>query len=182
MRPEIIVRLLALLTLLSNVIVLLYLLFYFFNRLGFAKDVWQKINKFLSGRVILYSFIVALTATSGSLYFSEIAGFTPCILCWYQRIFMYPLVLVLGVGLFTKSKDVWKYVLPLSLVGLSVAFYHYNLQINPSLLAPCTTIGFSASCSERFVTEFGYITIPWMAFSAFALVTIAMLLLKSRKN
>src|SRR3972149_9230839 len=102
MRPEIIVRLLALLTLLSNVIVLLYLLFYFFNRLGFAKDVWQKINKFLSGRVLLYSFIVALTATSGILYFSEVAGFTPCILCWYQRIFMYPLVLVLGAALVKK--------------------------------------------------------------------------------
>ena len=91
---------------------------------------------------------------------------------------MYPLVFILGTAIYKKLKDVWQYVLPLSICGGLIAIYHYYLQVNPEALAPCSTTGISVSCSERFITYFGYITIPWMAFSAFVLITLFMLLLK----
>lgn len=89
---------------------------------------------------------------------------------------MYPLPLIIGTALIKKTKDVAYYVLPLAIFGTLIAAYHYKLQISPTPLAPCSTIGFSASCSDRFVTNYGYITIPWMALSAFALITLFMLL------
>lgn len=95
---------------------------------------------------------------------------------------MYPLVFILGVAIYKKLKDAWLYVLPLSIIGGFIAIYHYFLQVNPEALAPCSATGFSVSCSERFFTYFGYITIPWMAFSAFILISLFMLLERSKSN
>jgi disulfide bond formation protein DsbB len=112
---------------------------------------------------------VASLATAGSLYFSEVVGFVPCLLCWYQRIAMYPLVLVLGVGLLRGDTGVWRYGLPLSVVGLVISSYHVALQFRPSLeLIPCGT---GVSCSGRYVTVFGFVSIPVMAGAAFLLIT-----------
>ncbi|OGM18933.1 hypothetical protein A2686_03920 [Candidatus Woesebacteria bacterium RIFCSPHIGHO2_01_FULL_38_10] len=134
------------------------------------------------GKETVFSLIVSITATLGSLYFSEVADFTPCKLCWYQRIFMYPLPFIFASALIKKTKEVWNFVLPLSIVGAIIAAYHYYLQINPDALAPCSAIGFSVSCSDRFITYFGYITIPWMSLSAFLLISFFMLILKNNKN
>lgn len=130
----------------------------------------KKIEKYLAQKSTLFAFVVSLTAMLGSLYFSEIRGFTPCKFCWLQRIFMYPLPFILGVALFKKTKDVFYYVLPLSLIGVILGSYHYYIQLNPNPLAPCTTVGFSVSCSDRFFTHYGYITIPFMALSAFVVI------------
>lgn len=121
------------------------------------------------------AWIQAIVAMLGSLYFSEIRHFTPCILCWYQRILMYPLTLILAVGILRKDKYIHLYVLPMSTLGLCIALYHVLLQkgIIPEAIAPCT-IG--ASCTTKFVGYFGFVTIPVMSFTAFCVITICMLL------
>ncbi len=116
-----------------------------------------------------WAFGIALLATMSSLYLSEIAHLQPCMLCWYQRIAMYPLVLILGVGFALGDVGVWRYALPLSLIGLVISSYHVMLQIRPSLeLVPCTS---GVPCSARLVAVFGFISIPVMAGSAFLLIT-----------
>lgn len=118
---------------------------------------------------ITWAWVVAATAMSGSLYFSEVAGFAPCMLCWYQRIAMYPLVLVLGVGVIRGDLGVWRFAMPLSVVGFVIAGYHAALQLQPSLeLVPCST---GVSCSARYVAVFGWVSIPVMAAGAFFLIS-----------
>lgn len=162
------VKFLSLLTLTSNILVILGSLLFLLKIKKF--EVLRKIFKInLDKYALKIIFIVSLVATVGSLYFSERLGFAPCKLCWYQRIFMYPQVFLMGTSLYKKSTDVFKYILILSTIGLTIAAYHYNLQIHPNPYAPCGDIGFSVSCSKNFFTYFGYITIPWMSFSAFVI-------------
>ncbi len=114
---------------------------------------------------------VALTATLGSLYFSEIAGYFPCNLCWYQRILMYPLVLIILVGILNRDEFLPSYVLPFSSIGLVMALYHYLLQIGVIAISPaCGTF----SCGERYITYAGFITIPFLSLTAFTIITVIM--------
>ena len=172
------VQILSILTLASNIFlglaILLFLLTLFIKRV----TLWDKLSRFLSKNALVLAFIVGLTATLGSLYLSEVKGFNPCKLCWLQRIFMYPLPFILGTALFKKTRDVFYYVLPLSVIGAVIAGYHFYMQMNPDKIIPCSTVGFSVSCSERFFTYYGYITIPLMSLSAFVLITLAMLFLR----
>ena len=88
--------------------------------------------------VIGWAWTIAFIATAGSLYFSEMVGFVPCPFCWYQRFAMYPLVLVLGVGLARAHAGIWRFALPLPVAGLAIAAYHVALQFQPTLdLVPC---------------------------------------------
>jgi disulfide bond formation protein DsbB len=119
---------------------------------------------------------VALVAMSGSLYLSEIAHLLPCSLCWYQRIAMYPLVFVLGVGLLRGDLGVWRYGLPLALIGLVIAAYHTTIQWMPSLDVGACSVG--APCSGRYVAVFGFISIPTMAGAAFLLIASLLLLVR----
>ena len=133
----------------------------------------EKVLRFFGDNAVLFALIVALIATSGSLFYSEIAGYEPCKLCWFQRIFMYPQVLLLGLALWKKEgKQIAPYSVLLSSIGALIAGYHYLLQLDlvPSL--PCSAVGYSVSCSQRFVMQFGYITIPLMAFTAFLLIIV----------
>lgn len=180
MSPQFVIQLLSILTLATNALSILFLVFFLFSKIIKKADPFlNQTKKYFVDRAEVFAFIVALTATLGSLFFSEIAGFTPCKLCWFQRIFMYPLPVILGVSLIKKTRDVEKYVLPLSLIGGAIGLYHYIEQISPNPLTPCSSLGFSVSCSERFFTYFGYITIPWMSFSAFFLIS-ALLILYSK--
>ena len=117
---------------------------------------------------------IALVATMGSLYFSEVINLPPCVLCWYQRIALYPLVAILAVGILRKDKAVALYALPLVFGGLGIAVYHNLLywKILPESIAPCTL---GVSCTTKFFEWFGFITIPFMSLMAF--VTIAALLI-----
>ncbi|MCG3087790.1 disulfide oxidoreductase [Sporosarcina sp. MB25] len=117
---------------------------------------------------------------AGSLFFSERMGFIPCDLCWYQRILMYPLVFLLGIAFYRNDKNVYVYALPLSMIGVAVSSYHYALQKIPSLqqFSVCTS---GVPCSGQYVNYLGFITIPFMAFVAFALITILMIVLWKRK-
>jgi len=133
-------------------------------------------------KTILYiAFIQAVVATFGSLYFSEVMNLPPCVLCWYQRIAMYPLVFILAVGIIRKSRDVIFYVLPLSITGLVIAFYHNLLywEILPESVAPCTA---GISCTTKFFEWFGFITIPFIAFIAFLVINICMVVFIKTKE
>ncbi len=129
--------------------------------------------QFLRKNALYIAWAQALVATIGSLYFSEVAHFTPCVLCWYQRIAMYPQVLLLGTGIIKKDRQVVLYSLPLALVGLVISVYHnllYN-KIIPEGLAPCT-IG--ASCTTKFIAWFGFITIPFLSLVAFTVIIVCL--------
>jgi len=110
---------------------------------------------------------IAAVATGGSLLLSEVAGYTPCVLCWYQRIAMYPLVIVVGVAAWRRDRDVWRTALPLSVIGAIIAVWHIVIERRPELGGVCDP---SASCALRWVEEFGFLTLPTMALIAFAAV------------
>lgn len=127
--------------------------------------------------VVGWAWGVALLAMSGSLYLSEIAHLLPCSLCWYQRIAMYPLVFVLGVGLLRDDPSVWRFAIPLPVVGLLIAVYHVTIQWRPNLdVGTCAT---GAPCTGRYLAVFGFISIPTMAAAAFFLITILLLLVRT---
>ena len=124
----------------------------------------------------------ATIATLGSLFFSEIMHLPPCVLCWYQRIALYPLVVILGVSIIRKNMDVVLYALPLSLVGLAISVYHNLLYwgIIPESLAPCVA---GISCTTKFFEWFGFITIPFLGLAAFVVInTCLVLFIRSRKS
>lgn len=136
----------------------------------------------LSKNIIYFSWIISLFATLGSLFFSNILNFPPCVLCWYQRIFMYPLAFILAAGILRKDTKIYLYILPLSIAGLLISFYHNLLyyKIMPDSLAPCTS---GISCTTKFIEWLGFITIPFLSFTAFLLITILMLIYrKINKN
>ena len=139
------------------------------------KSISSKFLSFISNHAIMFSFIVALIAVSGSLFYSEIAGYEPCKLCWIQRIFMYPQVLILGVALWKKDKKVFNYIIPLCLLGIIFASYHYYLQLGGTPLTSCDA---GATCARRYTFHFGYVTIPMMALTAFVLNIIFAMNLK----
>ena len=124
------------------------------------------------------AWLVALLATVGSLFFSEVMELPPCLLCWYQRIAMYPLVVVLGVGIILGDRRVKFYALPVALAGLAVAVYHNLLYygILPESIAPCTQ---GISCTSVQLEWLGFITIPLMSLTAFVLITLSLLFYKS---
>jgi disulfide bond formation protein DsbB len=115
---------------------------------------------------------VAAVATAGSLYLSEAAGFIPCLLCWYQRIAMYPLALILAVAVVRRDAKVWLYSVPVAAVGLAVAVWHYLVERLP-VLSETTSCDVAAPCTERWVDAYGFVTIPYMAASGFTLIIVA---------
>jgi disulfide bond formation protein DsbB len=126
------------------------------------------------GRVALpLATLVAATATLGSLWFSEYMGYVPCVLCWGQRIFMYSLAVVLTVGAVRNDRGVRAYGIALALPGAAIGIYHSWLQAYPRVTSFCTL---DAPCAERFVWEFGFVSIPLMATSGFMFI-IALLLI-----
>lgn len=122
---------------------------------------------------LLLSWIAAIIATLGSLYFSEVMHFIPCTLCWYQRIFMYPLAIIFGIAVYRNDTGIYKYALPVSIIGLLISGYHTLLQKVPALkqFEMCTT---GVPCSKDYINWLGFITIPLLAFVAFAIITICM--------
>ncbi len=126
---------------------------------------------------MLLAMIVALVATLGSLTYSDVLGYEPCTLCWYQRIFMYPLVFLLGMAIWRNDRTFAPYAIMMSVVGGIIALYHYIVQLGFAP-APCSVSGYSVSCAKVFVLRFGYITIPVMALSAFALIVFLLRLSK----
>ena len=135
------------------------------------------LNNLKPQTLILACWTIATTATLGSLFFSEIMRFPPCALCWYQRIFMYPLVILFLVGSFKDIKSTVDFTLPVIALGWFFALYHNLLhyEIVPETASPCLE---GVSCSTVYINLLGFITIPMMSFIAFSILMGLILLLK----
>ncbi|MDZ7874019.1 MAG: disulfide bond formation protein B [Rhizobium sp.] len=129
---------------------------------------------------LFMAWTVALAATLGALFVGEVMGQTPCLLCWYQRVFMFPLAVVLGVAVFKGDREVWRYALPLAVAGLLIAGYHVLLYAGliPEAVVPC---GKGPSCSDAQMTIFGGL-LPLPILSLLAFTAISLLMLHSRKE
>jgi disulfide bond formation protein DsbB len=121
------------------------------------------------------AWFLALIATAGSLFFSEVMKLPPCVLCWYQRIAMYPLVIVIGVGIVNQDPKVKWYALPLSILGTVISAYHNLLyyKIISESIRPCTS---GVSCTSKQLEWLGFLTIPLMALFAFLLISVFIVL------
>ena len=129
--------------------------------------------------ILFGTWLLASFATLGSLFFSEVMDFPPCSLCWYQRIFMYPMVLVLGVGLLPFDGKVVRYALPLAVGGWLTALYHTLLYEGfiPESAAPCSQ---GVSCSENYIELFGFVSIPLMSLLSFTALVVLLLVVRKR--
>ncbi|MBC7981552.1 disulfide bond formation protein B [Candidatus Parcubacteria bacterium] len=115
--------------------------------------------------LILVQVFVAIV---GSLYFSDVKGFEPCVLCWYQRIFMYPLLPVVAIALWRKENKIYQYTLPMAMLGIIISIYH-NLLYTGIIKNEefCST---GISCTSKYIEYFGFVTIPFLAFLGFAVI------------
>ena len=130
------------------------------------------LRKELQATTLELATMIAVGATFGSLYFSEIRNFVPCEYCWYQRIVMYPLALILLIATIRRDKNIIPYALSLSLSGLALSVYHYQLQLFPEQSSSC---GLDASCTYRWIEVFGFITIPLLALTSFAFISMILI-------
>ena len=124
--------------------------------------------------LVFLSWLIATISTLGALFLGEVMGYTPCVLCWYQRIFMFPLVLILAAGLFPLDRRVVRYALPLTLAGLGIAVFHLLVQhgLISESVTPCTQ---GVPCSQVAVQWFGFVTIPLLAVAAFLGITVLLI-------
>ncbi|GAF64541.1 disulfide oxidoreductase [Bacillus sp. TS-2] len=121
--------------------------------------------------LMLFGWATSLIATLGSLYFSQVRLFEPCTLCWYQRILMYPIVLILLIGIIRKDSSAAIYSFFLSIIGLCLSTYHYALQKMTFLNDAAPACG-RVPCTGQYINWFGFITIPFLAGTAFLIISI----------
>lgn len=158
---------LSALTIVAQIVTVLGIFVYFFP--GRVKQLDLLFKKIF----IPYTFFIPIFAMLGSLFFSEVAHYTPCVLCWYQRICMYPQALILGINFFKKDKNSAYYSIGLSLIGAVIAAYHYLLQIKAiHAIVPCSNSAVAVDCAQKPFMHFGYITLPMMALTAFLLIIV----------
>ena len=133
-----------------------------------------------SWTLVFLCWLLAMVSMLGSLFFSEVMGYAPCVLCWYQRICMYPLVLILPVALLPFDRNIVRAVIPLTVVGTLVAGFHTLLVGGyiPEDMKPCTQ---GVPCTEFHINWFGFVTIPLLSAMAFLLIT-ALLILAYRRS
>jgi disulfide bond formation protein DsbB len=165
------------LTLVTNIIFILFVLAF-----AFDKSIRRFVMSYVHKYVLEIIFAVSLGALVFSWWYSNIVNFPPCELCWIQRIFMYPQVLLSFLGILKKDKRIVEYLLPMTIIGGVVALYQSLVHwgIGGGFLA-CTTTG--AECAKVYVLEYGYITIPFMALSSFIyLLTVSLIYYKERVN
>jgi disulfide bond formation protein DsbB len=166
-------KILSVLTIGSQIFIFLGFIQYLF----FRKLIGNPLIRSFSKNGLFFALIIAVVATAGSLFYSEIAGFEPCKLCWFQRIFMYPLVILLGLACIKKDLKFTLYPSALAGIGASISLYHnfiYSGIITDgnSSIFQCQPFGLGVSCAKNYVLEFGYITIPLMALTAFLLIIL----------
>lgn len=130
--------------------------------------------------LVFACWLIASVSTLGSLFFSEVMGFQPCVLCWYQRIAMYPLVLILPAALFPFDRNVVRYALPLALIGVLIAGFHLLLVAGyiPESIKPCVQ---GVPCTEIQIEWFGFVTIPLLSGLSFMVIS-ALLILTHRRS
>ncbi|MAD41708.1 MAG: disulfide bond formation protein B [Arcobacter sp.] len=130
-----------------------------------------------SSTYVFLSFIIASIATLGSLFFSEIMEFIPCSMCWYQRIFMYPLVVIFLINMLYPDDKIVKYAMPIALIGWAFSVYHNLLmfEIIPESIVPCVQ---GVPCSTEYINWLGFITIPFLSLLAYSSILVLLLIIK----
>lgn len=141
----------------------------------------NSLDSMLNDALPYLAWVVALAATVGSLFFSEVMNLPPCILCWYQRIAMYPLIFIIGVGIVLRDWRMKIYALPVCLAGLTISVYHNLLyyRLVPESITPCAE---GVSCTSRQIEWLGFITIPLMALTAFVAISLCLVFYKSKRE
>lgn len=134
----------------------------------------QSLLKYVRENLIFLTWLAASGAVIGSIILSEVMDLEPCKLCWYQRIAMFPLVFILGVGVKRNDRNVPYYVLPLSIVGAALAFYHSLLQWGV-IEETSATCSIDTSCAFAQINWFGFLTIPFGAFLSFVIISWLMI-------
>lgn len=157
-------QILSILTIGGQIFVAFGILYAIYQR----KNKENKLIQFFARNAIFFSFIILLVAMVGSLIYSGVIGYAPCDLCWYQRIFSYPSVFMLGMAMVRREHKAVDYVIMLSIIGGIISIYHNYISLGGTSILPCPAGG--VSCTKLYVFEFGYITIPMMMLTAFALV------------
>ncbi len=132
--------------------------------LGATAPAATQLRALLHGRGQLLTLVIAGTSMLGSLYYSEVAHFIPCEFCWYQRIAMYPIAVLLVVATVSRERLRPRYIVTLAGIGLLLSLYHYQLELFPEQATKCTS---GVPCSVRYVEEFGFISIAFMAGAGF---------------
>jgi disulfide bond formation protein DsbB len=135
---------------------------------GWTRD----LAEFFGERAVFLSFLVALAGVLGSLFYSEIAGFQPCLLCWWQRIFLYPQAILLLIAFIKKDRLVRIHSIVLSSIGTLLALYHTFIQFGGESILPCASSG--VSCEHIYFVNYGYVTIPTMSLTLFVLILLFM--------
>jgi disulfide bond formation protein DsbB len=132
-------------------------------------------------KALIGAWLIALVSTLGALFLGEVMGRTPCVLCWYQRIAMFPLAVVLGIAGYLSDLDVRRYALPLAIAGGTIAFWHSLLFAGfiSEAIQPCTQDG--PSCSGEDQVLFGYLPLPYLSLAAFCLISL-LLFLSAKKE
>jgi disulfide bond formation protein DsbB len=125
--------------------------------------------------ITVVAWVTSLIATLGSLYFSEIRLYEPCALCWYQRILMYPLVLILAIGIIRKDAGVVLYSTVFSVIGIFLSGYHYAIQKTAFFAETAPSCG-RVPCTGQYINWFGFVTIPFLALTAFTIIFICSLI------
>lgn len=123
--------------------------------------------------------LVAIGATLGSLYFSEIENFTPCELCWFQRIAMYPLAVILPIAALRRDQGIRPYAIALAGIGALISLYHIQLQLFPGQGSSCDA---DAPCSYKWLDIFGFVSIPWLALGSFSLIVLLATMTPTRRR
>ncbi len=136
---------------------------------------------FLRQNALYIAWIIALLAVIGSLYFSEVKGFAPCVLCWFQRIAIYPLVVLIPIGIIKKDPRIADYVLSLTIVGTLISIYQNLLyyKILPESISPCSA---GVSCTTKYVEYFGFLTIPLLSLITLITITVLMIMYKKQNH
>jgi len=153
------------------VVSLVYLIFFRQRQLKFFK--------FVANQALPLSFAVALIATLGSLYYSEIAGFNPCKLCWFQRVLIYPQVILFGLAWWKKDNHAVDYGLAMVAVGTLVSLYHNYIYYSAQ---PSNICSIAEPCAQQYILGFGYVTIPMLALTALLLTGVLLIFKKVAKD
>lgn len=134
----------------------------------------KNIYRFFEKNAIHFVLLIAIVSTVGSLYFSDVKGYAPCVLCWYQRICMYSLIPICLVGFFRGDQKVYHFVVPLAALGWGIALYHNLLYTG--IIKNQEMCSFGISCTSKYVEYFGFVTIPLMSFTAFSMILVCCIL------
>jgi disulfide bond formation protein DsbB len=138
-------------------------------RLAGVRGPLQTVRSAIWGYELWLAFVVTAVATGGSLFFSEVAHFIPCELCWFQRIFMYPLAVVTLLAAIANDHRVARYLLPLPVIGAGVAVYHILVEEGVVEQTNACLVSAPGGCAVKWVDELGYVTIPVLALTGFVL-------------